>query len=181
MATNQLQTNSKLRHISTFISSGTFTPPPNCNIVYVAIQGSSGGGATGGNTRYGSYQGPQGGNGVWYAGYVQVAPGVACSVVVGAAGPGSGSYSSNAAGGNGGTSSFDGAIIVIGGNGGNNSPSASGSGQTSLPTLNPGSSTLIRVTSTSSSYSNVTIGGSGGGGNNPGSQGQQAKIYIFAY
>jgi len=180
MATNQLQSNSKLRHLATFTSSGTFTPPAGCNLVYVAIQGSSGGGAAGGPERYGQYTGTSGQNGIWGAGYVQVAPGVGCSVVVGAAGPRSGT-STNAAGGNGGTSSFDNAITVVGGRGGNNNPGASLSAQTSLPTVNPGASTLTRASSATTSSSNVTTGGSGGYGNAQGGIGTQATIYIYAY
>jgi hypothetical protein len=179
MATNQLQANSKLRHLSTFTSSGTFTPPPGCNLVYVAIQGSSGGGSAGASYRYTS-SGTSGQNGIWGAGYVQVAPGVACSVVVGAAG-GRSAASNNAAGGNGGTSTFDNAITVVGGRGGNSNPGASFSSQSSLPTVNPGASTLTRVTSAASSSSNVTTGGSGAYGPAQGGIGQQATIYIYAY
>jgi len=135
---------SPLRHIATFVSSGTFAVPEGVSRVYATVEGARGnqhgGGATGTTLRH--------------SGFVQVIPGKQAQVVIGASTSGNNSSA--------GTTSFDGAITVTGsggstlnsrygqyGTGGNSSSSAF----TALPTGAPAGA-IIRVTSgTVESYS----------------------------
>lgn len=85
-----------LRHLSRFVSSGTFSVPEGATRLYVAVASSQGvnGPATKGNATVGS-------------GYVNVIPGKTAQIIIGAA-------AANTAGSQGGTTSFDGAITVTG-------------------------------------------------------------------
>lgn len=151
---------SKLRHLQSFVSSGVFYPPAGTTVVYVAVLG-----ATGGVGSSGRYSGGAGGAGPSSGGYVQVNPQAPHVVSIGAGGI--------APGGSGGTTSFDGAITITGGAGGNSSnespwgsngntgASGSVSSTTSLPELNPGASTVVRVTGTGSGSTRNTSSISG--------------------
>ena len=86
-----------LRHLASFISSGTFTVPEGATRLYVSVNGAQG------QNWYSNARG----NSVRGNGYVNVIPGKTAQVVIGA----------TAAAGTGltaGTTSFDGAIIVTG-------------------------------------------------------------------
>lgn len=160
MALTQQIVPSKLRHLQSFVSSGVFYPPAGTTVVYVAVLG-----ATGGVGSSGRYSGGAGGSGPSSGGYVQVNPQAPHTVSIGAGGV--------APGGAAGTTSFDGAITVTGSAGGNSSnesgwgsngntgASGSASSTTNLPELNPGGSTIVRVTSSSSGSSRNTSSLSG--------------------
>ena len=147
MAIDQQRVPSKLRHLQSFVSSGSFYPPAGTTVVYVAVLGSTGGAGTGGR-----YAGGSAGAGKSAGGYVQVNPQSPHIVSIGAGGSGSGSV--------GGTTSFDGAITAIGSTGGNagnqggywgqsGNTGAAGSisAVTTLPGVNPGAGTVARVAS----------------------------------
>lgn len=178
MATSSVAIPSKLRHIQSFYSSGTFYVPQNVNSVYVAVYGGSAGGYGGyrsGSNRYGySYgSGPNGGTGPIAGGFVNVVSGAALPVVVGGAGSGgSSNYGSS-----GGTSSFDSAITCYGGNA--NGTAGTYAAVTTLPSQNPGAATLTRV-------SGVTSVGSQAGGTassypTVGGAGTAGSVHIFGY
>ena len=171
---------SKLRHLQSFVSSGVFYPPAGTTVVYVAVLGASGGAGSSG--RYGA--GTGGGN-ISYGAYVQVNPQAPHTVTIGAGGTRA-AGTSGAAGGASGLTSFDGAITAnaanAGNTGDNTSPWGSGgssgnagtlSAQTSLPSLNPGGSTVVRVTggSSGSAISATSV-------NNNGTPG---IVHIFGY
>ena len=135
---------SPLRHIATFVSSGTFTIPDGVGRVYATVEGARG------NTHGGGASGTT----IRHSGFVQVIPGKSAQVVIGATTSGNNQSA--------GTTSFDGAITVTGsggntffsrystyGTGGNSSSSAT----TSLPTGAPAGA-IVRVSDgTSASYS----------------------------
>lgn len=141
-----------LRHLVTFISSGTFNVPDGMTRVYATVEG-----ATGVPSQNSSAAAGPSGRG---SGYVEVIPGKTALVVIGAGGANSGA--------SGGSTSFDGAIIAPGSNGGNYHPEhGSGAGstpartfQTSLATDSPPGAT-VRVTGTSTSTSTIGSGQSG--------------------
>lgn len=173
MAITQQVIPSKLRHLQSFVSSGVFYPPAGTTVVYVAVLGATGGG---GNS--GRYGGGSGGGNISYGAYVQVNPQAPHTVTIGAGG-------TRPAGASG-LTSFDGAITANAANGGNtgdntspwgSSGSSGNSGtltaQTSLPSLNPGGSTVVRV---SSGSSGAAI--SGPAVNNNGIPG---VVHIFGY
>ena len=160
MAITQQVVPSKLRHLQSFVSSGSFYPPAGTTVVYVAVLGATGGGGAAGR-----YSPGNAGAGKSGGGYVQVNPQAPHLVSIGAGG------STNATGG---TTSFDGAITAIGSTGGNtgsnsgpwgsngtNGSAGSISSTTSLPALNPGASTVVRVSSfsTGSDISGNSING----------------------
>ena len=132
MAIDEIQ-RPPLRHLATFISSGTFTIPENVNRVYATVEGATGNPSSPG--------GPAGAA-IRANGFVEVVPGGTAQVVIGAAG---------------GTTSFDGAIIGASSGGGGysyhdgNSTGGAGTATyaTSLPSGAPGGAT-VRVTGTSS-------------------------------
>jgi len=145
MAITQQVVPSKLRHLQSFVSSGSFYPPLGTTVVYVAVLGATGSAGAGGR-----YAGGSAGAGKSAGGYVQVNPQAPHVVSIGAGG----------SSGTGGTTSFDGAITAIGSNAGNagqqggywgqagNAGTAGSiSGVQSLPALNPGGSTVARVSS----------------------------------
>jgi hypothetical protein len=147
MAVTQQVQPSKLRHLQSFVSSGTFTPSFGTTAVYVAVLGATGGAGTGGRYAAGNT-----GSGPSAGGFVQVNPGVPHVVVIGA---GTAAAATQA-----GTTSFDGAITVTGAFSGNSSFNAGNSGflgntgaagvasgVTTLPALNPGAGTVVRVSS----------------------------------
>jgi len=142
MAITQQVVPSKLRHLQSFVSSGSFYPPLGTTVVYVAVLGATGAAGAGGR-----YAGGSAGAGKSAGGYVQVNPQAPHLVSIGAGG-----------GSTGGTTSFDGAITATGSNAGNAGSqggywgqagsagnAGSISGVTSLPALNPGASTVARV------------------------------------
>ena len=47
MAITQQVVPSKLRHLQSFVASGTFYPPAGTTVVFVSVHGASGGGGTG--------------------------------------------------------------------------------------------------------------------------------------
>jgi len=160
MAITQQVVPSKLRHLQSFVSSGNFYPPAGTTVVYVAVLGATGGAGAGGR-----YAGGAAGAGKSAGGYVQVNPQAPHVVSIGAGG---------SSGSTGGTTSFDGAITAIGSTGGNagsqggywgqagNAGSAGSiSAVTSLPALNPGASTVARVSSyaTGSDVSGGSVSG----------------------
>ena len=124
----------KLRHLATFKSSGTFTVPEGVTKVWVTVNGASGGG--GGYNPPPNISGGAGGSAKIIGGWINVSPGGTYPVVVGAAGVGS---SSN--GNAGGVTYFDGTIVANGGGGGTYGGAAGSAGtesaETSLPTLYP--------------------------------------------
>lgn len=132
-----------LRHIATFLSSGTFTVPDGVGRVYATVEGARGT----------SNRGQNAGSTNRTSGYVQVIPGKSAQVIIGA------SAGENASAG---TTSFDGAIQVFGSassnhNGRYNQNSAGGNAAassltTSLPTGAPDGA-IVRVSgSTTASY-----------------------------
>ena len=131
-----------LRHLATFVSSGTFSVPDGMTKVYATVESATGVPAANSSAQSGAV-----GRG---SGYVEVVPGKTALVVVGAGGASQGA--------SGGTTSFDGAIIAPGSNGGNYHPEhGSGGGstpartfQTSLASDAPPGAT-VRVTGTSTS------------------------------
>lgn len=148
MAIDEIQ-RPPLRHLTTFISSGTFVIPDNVNRVYATVEGASG---------VPSNPGGPAGASIRASGYCEVVPGGTAQVVVGA--------------GNG-TTSFDGAIIGFSSGGGgynyhdgnSTGSNATATFSTSLPTGAPSGAT-VRVTGTSSAtFSN--------GNGNPG------KVHIY--
>jgi hypothetical protein len=190
-----------IRLVATYTSSGTFTPPTGTTAVFASIHGAGGGGGAGGydsNSRYGGGNvGGSGGSNIIAGTWVQVVPGVAASVTIGAGGAGV----MNEAGAAGGTTSFDGAFSVTGANGGS-------VGQSGSPTYGPGTAGNAGGSSASSTLSalppsNIALpragftvstlnsgGGNGGGGgggrstagspNSTGGTGQSGIIYIYA-
>jgi hypothetical protein len=138
MAINSMQ-RPPLRHIASFVSSGTMLIPEGITKVYVSVEGATGvsyhSAAPAGQTHRSR-------------GYVEVIPGKSALVTVGAA--------STTNGARAGTTSFDGAITITGGSSGYADPIGprySGGGgagavtvTSSLPTGAPGDAT-VRVTS----------------------------------
>jgi len=84
-----------LRHIATFLSSGTFNVPEGVSKVFATVEGARGQ----------SNRGQSGGSTHRTNGYVEVVPGKSAQVIIGATGPENSSA---------GTTSFDGAIQVFG-------------------------------------------------------------------
>lgn len=170
-----------LRHVATITSTGSWTAPVGTTLAFVSIHGATGGGGSGNNRpqRYGQVtSGSAGGVGTISAAYVQVTPGSAHTITIGAGGAGGGSANpdvASAGGSTGGTTVFDGAFSVTssGGAGGipmtrytfgtTGSASGTGSGTTSLTTVNPGASTLIRTGTITSQTTGGSSGGGGGG------------------
>jgi len=164
MAISQQVVPSKLRHLQSFAGSSIFYPPLGTTIVYVAVIGGSGGNMNG--HRYvSSYSG---GTSVSAGGYVQVSPGNPHAVTIG-----SGGYNVSAvpfsaytvgSAGSSGVTSFDGAITAnnaAGGTAVGNGAAGTISATTSLPALNPGGNTIVRVTGFSNG-ANVAAGGASG-------------------
>jgi hypothetical protein len=188
MAITQQVVPSKLRHLQSFASSGTFYPPAGTTVVFVSVHGASGGGA-GGNGRYSPNAGGAGGIGKISGGYVQVNPQAPHGVVIGAGGTGSAGGNNDArTGGTGGVTSFDGAIFSNGGAGGNNAGYGGGNAgaagtttaQTALTTLSPSNNAVVRVTTFNTSGTNVA-GGVTGTSNGAGASGQNGIVHIYGY
>jgi hypothetical protein len=177
MAITQQVVPAKLRHLQSFVSSGSFYPPAGTTVVFVSVHGASGGGGTG-NPRYSPNTGGTGGAGKISGGYVQVNPGAPHGVTIGA----------GTAGATGGTTSFDGAITITGGSvGGYSIYGGAGAGSagtpsatTSLTTLNPSNNAVVRVTSFNTSNTNVA-GGAGGASSATGSAGSSGQVHIYGY
>ena len=193
---------SPLRHVATYNTSGNWTAPAGTNLAFVSIHSATGGGAAGHSRpqRYGQQlAGAAGGTGIVSGAYVQVTPGSAHVVTIGAAGAGGaggGSDVNNAGGANGGTTTFDGAFSVTGTGGANawttsgrysiNSnvgASANSAGTTSLTSLNPGNTTLIRTGTISNQATGASGGGAGGNAtrynNNAGGTGANGIVHIY--
>jgi hypothetical protein len=196
---------SPLRHVATFNATGNWVAPLGTNLAFVSIHGATGGGGTLG-TRYaaseGRYNGPAGGVGSVSGAYVQVTPGSAHSVTIGAGGLGA----SVSGGGNGrtytssnvgGSTIFDSAFTATssaGGaqgsrysNGGTSAVGTPATGTTSLTAVNPGSSTLTRVGTIASQNTGGRTGGVGGtasgdsryGTVNAGGVGSTGLVHIY--
>jgi len=152
---------SPLRHVATYNSSGTFTPPPGTNLAFVSVVGAGSGGY--GSVRYTA--GASGFGGGIAAAYVQVIGGSPHVITIGAGGSGSiaaGNFPMIAPG-TGGTTSFDGRLSITGSGGNTGARYSAGSivnptatGATTLTTLNPGATTLV-------STGNITSQNTGGG------------------
>lgn len=185
-----------LRQIGKVNSSSNFYIPGGTNVVFVSIHGASGGGGGGSGQEYnfGQYRaGGTGGAGIVSSGWVQVAQGSSVSVVIGAGGTGgAGGNPNGGAGATAGVSSFDGSLIANGGNGGNGgAPGSTGnagnagtaSATTTLSTVNPGASTLTKVSGHTSQATGANPGGAlGSGGLNTGqsgSSGTTASVNIY--
>ena len=139
-----------LRHILTANSSTTWTAPAGVTVAFISVHSSSGGAGGGGSSRYNSPGGNSGTGGIAGA-FVQVTPGLAHSITIGAGGAGGpgGQGNGGGAGSTGGTTNFDNAFTVPGGAGGGGGTGPSGgatgpngfasapSGTTSLTTLSP--------------------------------------------
>jgi hypothetical protein len=171
---------SKLRHLQSFVSSGVFYPPAGTTTVYVAVLG-----ATAGAGISGRYGGGTGGGNISYGAYVQVNPQAPHTVTIGAGGT-KASGNAGSAGNASGLTSFDGAITANAANAGNTGDNTSNWGnsgtsgsagtltaQTSLPSLNPGGSTVVRV-SGGASGSNIAATSA----NNNGVSG---VVHVFGY
>jgi hypothetical protein len=174
--TGQTSFNS-LPNLSVFTSNGTFTVPAGVTKLYVQVYGAGGGGGGGGG---GSQPGDSGsgataqhgGNGGYGAAVLDVVPGTAKAITVGAGGAngsGGGGNATGSAGNSGGTSSFGTLISATGGAGG-----GAGSGASALTTAMAGAH------GTSAATINITGGGApggaggtggGGGSNQPGNNG----------
>jgi hypothetical protein len=199
MASNQIAGVGSARHVQTFTSTGTFTPPLGVNQVYVSIEGATGGcgGIGAHSTRYGNVPGGAGGNGgagAIVGAWVQVLPGVAYTVTIGAGGSTGGDGRLNVGtggqGSTGGTTGFDGVLTVSGGTGGYGSGPYSGNGsagstgalayaRTSLTTLSPSSSATPRVGTVTTSGSTVPgpVGAASFG--QPGGTSGTVHIYLY--
>lgn len=177
-----------LAHVATILSSGTWLVPKSTSKVFVSIHGASGG--AGGNASGAGNSGGAGGPGIVASGWVSVAPGGYCQLIIGAGGGGgaSGTYNGRYGaftagyGGGAGTTAFDGAIIAYGGGGGNAGGTTAFTGgaggatsYTSLTTVNPGASTIPRVTNYTTTYT-----GGFAGGVAPGGGGSAGLIHIYA-
>jgi len=137
---------SPVRHIASFVTSGTFSIPEGVSKIYVTVEGTRGGthgGGTPGSTHRAS-------------GYVEVIPNKTAIVTIGA--------STSASNTTAGTTSFDGAITVpgsasntfenrYGASYGTGAAAAATSATTSLPTGAPAGA-IVRVSSfTTATYS----------------------------
>lgn len=139
-----------LRHLSRFVSSGTFTVPEGSTRLYVSVNGAQG------TNWYSASRG----NSQRMNGYVNVVPGKTAQVIIGAG-------TSVQSGATSGTTSFDGAITVTGSQsgfqgryGGETGGAGSGTAITSLPGGAP-SGAAVRVTSTSTSNQDIGANQSG--------------------
>jgi len=136
---------SPVRHIASFVTSGTFSVPEGVSKVYVTVEGTRGsthGGGTPGSSHRAS-------------GYVEVIPNKTAIITIGA--------TTSASNTTAGTTSFDGAITVPGSGSntldtrygpsyGTGAAAAATSATTSLPTGAPGGA-IVRVSSfTTASY-----------------------------
>ena len=157
-----------IRHVASFNSSGTFTPPPGTNLAFVSTVGAGSGGYSA--SRYGT--GATGHAGGVAGAYVQVIGGSPHVVTVGAGGSAGDSTASDNmnAPGRGGTTSFDGRLTITGAGGnagsrytGGNAITSAASGITTLTTINPGANALI---STGAITSQTTGGSAAGTGAN---------------
>ena len=190
-----------LRHVATITSTGSWTAPTGTTLAFVSIHGATGGGGSGHARpqRYGqSTTGATGGVGTISGAYVQVTPGSAHTVTIGAGGAGGAAGNPDAVssgGSTGGTTIFDGAFNVTSSGGAGSTPlsrytfgatgsaSGTGSGTTSLTTVNPGVSTLIRTGTITSQTTGGSSGGGGGGAtryaNSAGSAGVAGFVHIY--
>ena len=140
-----------LRHIATFLSSGTFTVPDGVGRVYATVEGARGQ----------SNRGVQPGSTHRTSGYVQVIPGKSAQVIIGA----TAGENSTA-----GTTSFDGAIQVFGsassthysryGQNATGGNAAASSLTTSLPTGAPDGA-IVRVSGNSTASYSPAVAASG--------------------
>jgi hypothetical protein len=189
-----------LRHATTVNSTGNWTPPPGTNLAFIAVHGATGGG--GGGSYHARYSGgqPQSGNGgagLIAGAWVQVTPGLAHAITIGAGGAGgagtnnhSGSGSAGAAGG---TTIFDNAITVTGTGGGaptnfnNQTPGATGSagsasGQTSLTALSP-TGAIVRTATIATQTTGGIAGGVGANSSrytfSAGGAGSSGQVHIY--
>lgn len=145
---------SPLRHVSSFTSSGTWTAPLGATRAFVSVHGATGGQSGGRRYNYAGASGIAPVSGGW----VQITPGAGHGVTIGAAGSGGANGPSATGGSSGGTTTFDGAITITGSQGGqvgSDGANGSSSATTSLTTINPGGSTIVRVTD----YTTQTSGG----------------------
>ena len=169
-----------LRHAATYVSSGSFVVPKGVNRVFAVVHGSTGGAGGGTVVSAGGQSGPGLCSGAW----VQVLPGNTHQVVVGAGGTigahANAPANSNPASGNlGGVTSFDGAVLVNSSNGGgganaryggpsgNTGTSGTSSGPTTIPSVSPSNSTIVR-TGTISNQNTGGVSASSGSTGNPG-------------
>ena len=165
-----------LRHVATFNSSTNWVAPAGCTLAFVALHGASGGAGGSAPTRYGnSVSSGKGGDARISGAFVQVTPGSAHVITIGAAGTGGAGRNTSGqsqAGGAGGSTNFDNAFIQTGGAGGNGAnasrysasagsagaDASAGTGTTSLTSLSPAGA-LVRTATISSQ----ATGASGGG------------------
>jgi hypothetical protein len=190
-----------IRHVATYTSSGTFTPPAGVTTAFVSMHSATGGGGGAAGQDNGN-GGGQGGLGLVVGSFVEVIPGVACTVTIGAAGAlgvsNVGRYNSPraASGGTGGTTSFDGNFFVTGSVGGQGGvgrdqgntvgdagaalTSGAATGTTTLTSLSPASA-VTRVKGISTQASGASVGGTGASqANNRYSQGTSAATVGLA-
>jgi hypothetical protein len=192
---------SPVRHVATFNTSTNWTAPAGCTLAFVSIHGSTGGGR--GGVTFGADSNNNtgvGGAGIVSGAWVQVTPGSAHVVTIGAGGAGGAANNNQsatpAAGAVGGTTTFDTALSVAGGNG---APSATrnsnsvgtvgaASGTTSLTSLSPSASALARVatlaaTQNTGAFAGGTQGGFGnsryGSQSSAGNAGASGQIHIY--
>ena len=177
-----------LRHVATYVSSGSFVAPEGTSRVFVVVHGSTGG--FGGGTRASS--GGSSGVGLCSGAWVQVLPGNTHQVTIGAGGtlgnnnPAQNPNTTTGGPGNlGGVTSFDGAILVNSSNGGgganqryggatgNTGNSGNSSGATTIPSVSPSNSTIVRT----GTISNQNTGGVSGASVDTGNPG---VVHIFA-
>ena len=186
---------SPLRHVATFNSSGSFTPPPGTNLAFVSVVGAGSGGY--GSVRYAT--GATGFAGGVAGAYMQVVGGSPHVVTIGAGGTGSVAAHNNpmVAPGTGGTTSFDGRLTITGAGGNTGARYSGGSantstttGSTALTTINPGATTLISTGTITSQTTGGSAGGAGAGsitgttpryqqGNTTGSAGTGGAVHIY--
>lgn len=183
-----------LRHISTVTSSGSVFIPVGTTIAFVSIHSSTGGTGgmkTDGYRRYSGTPGA-GGPGVVSGAFVQVTPGANAVVTIGAGGSPGADRGSGSTGGN---TIFDGAITQPGSAGGavaiqagrytpNGFASAGASapaatGTTSLTSLSPGGTTLVRTKTITSQATGGSGGGSGGSRYSVGSAGASGIVHVY--
>ena len=193
MAIN-LNPGTPLRHVSTVTSSGNVFIPVGTTLAFVSIHsatGGTGGVRTEGYQRYNGIPGA-GGAGTVSGAFVQVTPGANAVVTIGAGGS---AGAARAAGSTGGTTIFDGAITATGSAGGHvavqagryspggfapaGSAAPAATGTTSLTSLSPGATTLVRTKTITSQATGGSAGGSGGSRYGVGSAGASGIVHVY--
>jgi len=200
---------SPVRHVSTFTASGNFTPPPGINVAFISVHSSTGGGGGGGSGgSLSSGTGGTSGDGKVSGAFVEVIPGVAHAIAIGAGGAGGAAPTpgsryvayTGGTGATGGTTTFDGTALAVPGssggvggfggtryryqgtNGGTGAVAGAPTGITSLTSLPP-SGALTRTKTITQQATGGTAGSAGGVGQRysgpAGTAGASAIVHVY--